>query len=584
MIPKNVEAEILRLFHAEKWRIGTIATRIGLHHSTVARVLSEEARGDREPSAASRRPSRIDEYLPFIHETLERHPGMTSKRLFDMVAERGYVGSADHFRHVVQGLRTPKRREVFLRLRTLPGEEAQVDWAQFGRVRVGRAERRLCAFVMVLSYSRRLFLRFCFGDSTTDFLRGHEAALAHFGGCPRRILYDNLKSAVLDRRGDAIRFNPDLIAFCARYRFEPRPVAPYRGNEKGRVERAIRYARSAFYDGLSWSTLAELNAKALAFCDGAAMTRPWPEDRTKTVAAAFAEEATKLLPLPASPVPILDRVERTPDKTGCVRFDLNDYSVPRDAVGKTLTVLATVETVRILDGSTVVAEHCRSFDKGALVEDQAHRAEIVAEKRHARKGRSLDRLSRAAPESTTLLVRMAERGGNVGSATLALTRLLDAYGADELRFGLGQALARGVFHPHAVRQAIERRRGERGLEPMLPIPVRDDPRITDLTVTPHDLGSYDRKDDHGARTEIETEEDRGEGRSGLAGAAAAARAVRPGGVVREDPVRAVAPGDAGDGGGGAAPPQPGAADEERPDRPLPPDGGLRLEVAEEDRP
>jgi transposase len=118
------------------------------------------------------------------------------------------------------------------------------------------------AFVMVLSYSRRLFLRFFPGQTTTHFLRGHVAALKAFGGAPRLILYDNLKSAVLDRRGDAIRFNPDLLSLCAHYGIEPRPVAPFRGNEKGRVERAIRYVRSAFFEALSWRTLDELNEKA----------------------------------------------------------------------------------------------------------------------------------------------------------------------------------------------------------------------------------------------------------------------------------------------------------------------------------
>ena len=96
-----------------------------------------------------------------------------------------------------------------------------------------------------------------------------------------------------------------------------------------------------------------------------------------------------------------------------------------------------------------------------------------------------------APETTALLRKMADRGANIGSATFQLGKLLDLYGADDLRFGLREAISREVFHPHAVRQAIERRRDERGLGPALPIRFPDDPRITDLTVTPHDLSTYD---------------------------------------------------------------------------------------------
>lgn len=93
------------------------------------------------------------------------------------------------------------------------------------------------AFVLVLSLSRQIFLRFYLNQRMDNFLRGHVAAFSAFAGVPRVVLYDNLRSAVLERRGDAIRFHPTLLELSARYRFEPRPVAPARGNEKGRVER-----------------------------------------------------------------------------------------------------------------------------------------------------------------------------------------------------------------------------------------------------------------------------------------------------------------------------------------------------------
>ena len=127
--------------------------------------------------------------------------------------------------------------EAYLRLRTLPGEQTQVDWGHFGHLQIGRARRPLMGFVMVLSYSRRIFLRFCLDARMDSFLRGHVEAFIAFGGLARTLLYDNLKSAVLERVGDAVRFNPELLAFAAHYCYEPRPVAVARGNQKGRVER-----------------------------------------------------------------------------------------------------------------------------------------------------------------------------------------------------------------------------------------------------------------------------------------------------------------------------------------------------------
>jgi transposase len=490
MISKEVEAQILRLFHVEKWRPGTIARELHLHHSAVTRVLNRT--GARE---VPKRASRLDAFVPFIKDTLDRHPTIAASRLFRMVRERGYPGGADHFRHALQQLRPRARPEAFLRLRTLPGEQAQVDWADFGRVRVGQARRQLMAFVMVLSFSRRIFLHFFPGQSTVHFLRGHVMAFRAFGGAPRVVLYDNLKSAVLERRGDAIHFNPQILSIAAHYRFEPRPVAPFRGNEKGRVERAISYVRRGFFEGLVWNTIEELNEKAGAFCECDALERPWPDDKGRKVRDAVLEEQPQLLSLPPAPFPAFDRVEVQVGKTPYVRFDLNDYSVPHELVGKTLVVFATMETVRILDGAQVVAQHRRSFDRHRVIEEPRHIEALVELKRRARRGRGIDRLQRTAPIAEALLRRMAERGANIGSATFALLRILDVYGKGELVAGVHEALRHGACHPDAVLHAIERRREAHQKGAALPIPLPDDPRVKDLTVTPHELCSYDLKED-----------------------------------------------------------------------------------------
>jgi transposase len=154
------------------------------------------------------------------------------------------------------------------------------------------------AFVMVLSFSRQIFLRFFLDAQMANFLRGHEAAFGAWQGLPRTLLYDNLKSVVLERQSDAIRFHPTLLEFAAHYRFEPRPVAVARGNEKGRVERAIRYIRDNFFAARQWADLDDLNTQAQAWCQGQAAERPCPEDRSISVREAFAQEQPKLLALP----------------------------------------------------------------------------------------------------------------------------------------------------------------------------------------------------------------------------------------------------------------------------------------------
>ena len=440
-------------------------------------------------------PSQIDAYLPLIRETLEKFPSLTASRLFALVYERGYRGSPDHFRHLIALHRPRRPAEAYLRLRSLPGEQAQVDWGHFGHLQIGRARRPLMAFVMVLSHSRQIFLRFFLDARMESFLRGRVGAFTAWGGVLRVLLYDNLKSAVLERRGDAIRFHPSLLAFAGQYRFEPRPVAVARGNEKGRVERAIGYVRTAFFAARSFSDLDDLNAQAADWCRGQAADRRCPGEPDRTVRAVFADEAPRLLPLPDNPAPLLERVAVKVGKTPYVRFDLNDYSVPHTHVLRVLTVLADTHEVRIVDGVHVLACHPRSYDKGAQVELAGHVEALVAHKRAARQHRATDRLAQVAPASQELLLRAAERGANLGAITTGLMRLLDRYGAAELQIAIREALDRGVPHPNAVRLALERRREQRGEPPPVAVVLPAAVQARDKPVRPHALDTYDRLKD-----------------------------------------------------------------------------------------
>jgi hypothetical protein len=412
-----------------------------------------------------------------------------------MVGERGYVGCDSHFRHLIAELRPRPPAEAYLRLRTLPGEQVQVDWAHFGHLQIGRARRPLMAFVMVLSHSRMIFLRFFLDARMDSFLRGHVEAFIAFNGCPRVALYDNLKSAVLERVGDAIRFNPELLALAGHYRFEPRPVAVARGNEKGRVERAIRFIRDSFFAGRSFTDLVDLNAQARAWCLGLAADRHWPEDGALSVRQAFEAEGRSLMALPETAFTLGERVAVKVGKTPYVRFDTNDYSVPHTHVRRTLAVLADEQWVRVLDGATELARHQRCWDSHAQIEIEAHVQRLVEAKRAGRAHRACDRLAQAAPASAQLLQRAGARGENLGSITASLMRLLERWGAAALQAAITEALASDVAHPNAVRLALERARTASGEPPPVALVLPEHVAKRDAPVRTHDLRSYDRKPD-----------------------------------------------------------------------------------------
>lgn len=488
-IPAELEAKILRLHHVEKWRVGTIARQLAVHHGVVTRVL---LRAGIPKPASTQRTSLVAPFMGFITDTLEKYPSLTASRLYEMVCQRGYRGGPDHFRYVISLYRPRPPAEAYLRLRTLPGEQAQVDWGHFGSIEIGRARRPLMAFVMVLSYSRKIFLQFYLDARMANFLRGHTGAFDAWQGVPRVLLYDNLKSAVIERRGDAIRFNPILLDYAAHYRFEPRPVAVARGNEKGRVERAIRYVRDNFFIAREWTDIHDLNRQAIAWCEGKTADRLCPEDRSQSVRDVFTQEQSTLTQLPDNPYPTHDREEVKISKTPYARFDLNDYSVPHTQVRRVVTVCATLETVSILEGTSTLATHQRSFDRGLQIEDETHIAGLIATKRQAREHRGKDRLTHAVPSSMTLLIRAAEKGYKIGAVVSQLIQLLDDYGASELEAAIQIALLKEVPHPNTVRISLEKQREERHQPPPIGVDLPNDQRVRNLVIKPHALEAYDQ--------------------------------------------------------------------------------------------
>ena len=492
MIEVEVVARIRRLYYAEHWRVGTIAQELGLHHETVQRALSEGARAPAGP-----RLSLFDPYVGFVRETLERHPRLRATRLWQMLRERGCPLGVRQVRDRVRALR-PDRHEAFLRRRTFAGEEAQVDWASFGHVTIGAARRALSAFVLTLTFSRWFFLRFFLDQSLESFLRGHVQAFADLQGVSRCCLYDNLRSAVLDRYGEGVRFNPRLLELASHYHFAPKACKPGRGSEKGAVERTIRYVRDSFFAARSFSSIEDLNRQALVWRDEVAGARRWPGDDRKTVAEAFEGERAQLLSLPAHPFETELLVPVRSAKTIYVRFDLNDYSIPPAAVGRQLTLAASETTVRILDGGSEIARHRRSYDRHQRVEDPVHIDTLLEEKRRARGSLPRARLSDAVPAVEAFLDACFRRGESVAATTEKLLLLLDDYGAAELAAAVTEALTRQTPRLSSVAFLLARSRRTAQRRIALPVELSRRPDLRDLYVKPHLSETYDelaRRDD-----------------------------------------------------------------------------------------
>ncbi len=182
-----------RLFYGEHWKIGTIAAHLGRHPDAIRRAINSNTfnRKGREVQRL------IDPYLDFVKETLCSYPRLRATRIYEMLVSRGYRGSISQLRRTVQALRPGPSKEAFMKLKTLPGEQAQVDWANFGEIQIGGAARKLSAFVMVLSWSRAIHALFTLDQQQGNFLRGHVESFAYFGGVPRVLFLDYVTGHII---------------------------------------------------------------------------------------------------------------------------------------------------------------------------------------------------------------------------------------------------------------------------------------------------------------------------------------------------------------------------------------------------
>lgn len=480
------EAEIIRLHFVEHWRVGTIASQLGVHPDVVRRVLGI---GQVRASAEPPRGRLCDAYRDFIVETLTRYPRLRATRLYDMLRERGYKGSARTLREYVAPIRPAPRREVYLRTEPLVGEQAQIDWAFAGKLPVAGGERGLWLFVIVLSHSRALWGEFVLDLSVHSLCRSLVRAARAFGGTTRQWLFDNPKTVVLERNGDAVRFHPVLLDLCAKMRVQPRLCAVRRPEHKGRVERAIRYLRDRFLGGRIIPSVAAGNADLGRFISDVAHARPHPVLGPRTVGEVLNEERGRLLALP-DPLPDTDLVvPMTADRQAFVRFDTNRYSVPTDYGERSLTLVADDRDVRLLDGARLLARHERSYGKRQIIEVAAHRATLVAQRRAAADLKGRDRLRAIAPAFGILLDRWALAGPSLGIQVTRAIKLLDLYGDEVFAAGVAEVVTRGLRDTGALAVACDRLRRDRRRP--VPVEITLPAHIEDHDVIPHDLETYD---------------------------------------------------------------------------------------------
>ena len=305
---------LLRHYLEQGLTVTAIAERVGCDRRTIQRWLAA-GEVDRDPATVRYGPrpplpTKLDPYKPLIHERLTTYPELTAVRLFDEVRAAGYAGSLTQLKGFVRHIRPRPAPEPLVRFETPPGHQAQVDFARcvlpWG-VRWG--------LLVVLGYSRLLWLQFYSRQTMRTLMTGLETAFHYFGGVPAEVLFDQLKAVVLeDRRplGGRVLENPEFLRFAAHWGFRIRACRPYRAQTKGKVERPVRYVRQSFLYGRSFAGDADLNAQTLHWLDAVANVREHGTTHETPRERFERAEQLVLRPLAARPYRSLVLVPDTP--------------------------------------------------------------------------------------------------------------------------------------------------------------------------------------------------------------------------------------------------------------------------------
>ncbi len=343
--------------HRQGLAVSEIARRCGLDRKTVRKYIRKGAEpptyGPREP-----RPTKVGPFLPFLRERIVTFPGLSAQRLFREIRDLGYGGQYGAVKAALRELRPPRQVHFERRFETTAGQQAQVDFAHF-RTRFETQpdlDSTVWLFTMVLGHSRFLWGRFFWHQDLVTVLRAHVMAFAALGGSPREILYDRMKTAVLNESQDGIIYNAKLQALARHYSFLPRACAAYRAKTKGKVERPYRYIRQDFFLGRTFRDLNDLNAQ---FFDWQSQIANRRRHRTthRPIEQAFQSEQSSLQALPAIPFDTVVSLDRRLSRDGMISVNSNEYSVPDGVRGRAVEAQVSLSEVRIYADRTLVAAH-----------------------------------------------------------------------------------------------------------------------------------------------------------------------------------------------------------------------------------
>lgn len=488
-------AEIRRLHEVEKLSQRAIAERLGCSRKLVRRALDQETaptgRRGLEP-----RQVKLEPFKPRIQAILEQYPTLSAVRIQEKIAQGdghspGYCGGLTQLRVYLQSMR-PARGRVYQDVTYSPGEAMQIDWGDVGTIQIEETRRKISVFVAVLCYSRMGYIEFTLSQRKAEFYRCLAHALAFFGGSPKKVIFDNLKAAVIDGAGRTAVYHPEFLALCGHYYLEPIACAARDPESKGIVEAKVGYVKRNALAGRddelrTWGDYARL---AIRWRDEVANVRVHDRLQQRPI-DRFATEKPALRPLPELAYFTDEVVLSDVRPTAQVEFDSNRYSVPPRLARKAVTIQANAAEVRILHQGEQVASHRRSYGRRKTIADPAHRLEALLLRRKQTLSQLQESVNNLGPEAGQFHEQLQKLPGRTSAHLRRIVALTRLYGRESVLAAIRIAIRYHTYDSAYVETLVHQERRRQSLPaPTIVRPKRQE--LIQLELDVPDPSRYDR--------------------------------------------------------------------------------------------
>jgi transposase len=439
VLSPELQAKILQLHFTGRLSRRQIANSVGVDRKTVAAVI-ERRRVLLSGSERAPRASILAPYYPAIDKLLGEAPARSAVNILQHLREAGYQGGISILRDHLRAIRPEPPKEAFFELDFAPGEAAQVDWGEFGDV-FGDGTK-VHAFVMVLCFSRLLYLEFTLRETLPTLLRCYERALRFFCGLCKEYWHDNMPTVVAERLGRLRRFTEGFLAYVGFHGFDPVLCNVGQAHEKGRVEDGVKLVRNQFWPGRRAVDIDDLNRQAVIWRDRYANRREH-EATGKVPELVFEQERPSLLPLRPEHYDTDDVVTSKVPSQFRVRFEGNRYSVPWTLVDKPVIIRADDSHVRVYYGHKRVAQHRRCYLHGKTITNPAHEEGLKELKPSAERSFELTALASFGPNTERYMELIGAGTRSLRAEIRQLLCLGTVYGTDQVEDAIGELFGQG---------------------------------------------------------------------------------------------------------------------------------------------